>query len=394
MEKINSIFEISELIAREMNGPLSQLEIEQLEKWLNSSELNQQLHKKIIDSGNLAKRNSLYEIVDTEKAWNKVSEVFVTPRKKHLFPLLARYAAAVIIFIFIGIPVYFYLNEKPQKLAQSIVEIEPGTHNAVLIMANGESVNLDNIETRNLVEKDGTVIKNINEELSYSKQSLKNPKKTLLNTLIVPKGGEYNLILSDGTRVFVNSMSKLVFPVCFAGSKRELTLEGEAYFEVAKNKSKPFIVTIRGLQVEVLGTSFNIKAYPNDNKSFTTLVEGKVKLKSYYQASKISFLEPDQQAVYDPATTDIVVQKVDAKQVVQWITGKYSFTNQPLDEIMKTLSRWYDFSYQFEDESLKNIKFEGGLNKYESIDPILDIIKKTGKVKVSVKGKEILILKI
>ncbi len=394
MKKINSIFEISELIAREMSGSLSQQEKEQLGKWLNNSELNQHLHQRIIDSGNLAKRNSLFENVNTEKAWNKVSEVFVTPRKRHLFPRLVRYAAAVMIPIIIGIPAYLYLNEKPQKIAQTVAEVETGTHNTVLIMANGENVNLDNIGTQNLVEKDGTVIKNINDELNYSRQSLKNTKKTLLNTLIVPQGGEYNLVLSDGTRVFVNSMSKLVFPVSFTGLKRELTLEGEAYFEVAKNESKPFIVTIRGLQVEVLGTSFNIKAYPNDNKSFTTLVEGKVKLKSDCQTSKISFLEPDQQAIYDPSTTGIVVKKVDAKQVVQWITGKYSFTNQPLDEIMKTLSRWYDFNYQFEDESLKNIKFEGGLNKYECIDPILDIIKKTGKVKVSVKGKEILISKI
>jgi ferric-dicitrate binding protein FerR (iron transport regulator) len=153
-------------------------------------------------------------------------------------------------------------------------------------------------------------------------------------------------------------------------------------------------VRIKGLQVEVLGTSFNVKAYPDDKQSFTTLVEGKVKLNSVLQTSVVQILEPDQQAVFDPSTSAIFAQKVDARQFIQWITGKYTFTNQPLDEMMKTLARWYDFNYQFEEASLKNIRFEGGLNKYQSIDPILEIINKTGKVKVSVKGKEVLFSKI
>jgi len=394
MGKINSIIEISELIARDMSGQLSQPEKESLKKWINSSAQNQQQYRKILDGANLSVRNSLYECVDTEKGWNKVSKSLVSQHRIRIATFLFRYAAAILIPVLMGITAYWYLNEKSQNVVQPIAEIVFGTNSAVLVLANGENVNLSSEKTKNLVENDGTLIKNANKELSYAKQLSRKAKTALLNTLIVPQGGDYTLILSDGTRVFVNSMSKLVFPVCFTGDKREIILEGEAYFEVAKDKSKPFIVTIKGLKVEVLGTSFNIKAYPNDNKSFTTLIEGKVKINSGLQTLNQSFLEPDQQAVYDPATSGIVVQQVDAKQFVQWIKGKYTFTNQPLDEIMKTLSRWYDFNYQFEDESLKNIRFEGGLNKYESIDPILNIIKKTGKVKVTLKGKEILFSKI
>jgi ferric-dicitrate binding protein FerR (iron transport regulator) len=279
-------------------------------------------------------------------------------------------------------------------MVQPIAGILPGTTQAVLILANGENVNLSNDSTIDVIEKDGTVIRKSNKELNYAEQVSKNPQKPLLNTLIVPKGGEYSLVLSDGTRVIVNSMTKLVYPVSFTGDKREITLEGEAYFEVFKDKSKPFIVNIKGLQVEVLGTSFNVKAYPDDKQSFTTLVEGKVKLNSVLQTSVVQILEPDQQAVFDPSTSAIFARKVDARQFIQWTTGKYTFTNQPLDEMMKTLARWYDFNYQFEEASLKNIRFEGGLNKYQSIDPILEIINKTGKVKVSVKGKEVLFSKI
>lgn len=394
MEEINSIIEISGLIARDLSGQLSQSEKETLEKWISGSERNQQLYRKITDRNNLSARNSFYESVDTQRAWNKVSKKLATRQKSRLIPLLIRYAAAIIIPVLIGVTTYWYLNEKTNKITHPIAEIAPGSSHAVLVLASGKNVNLSNDSTRNLVENDGTIIKNSNKELSYTKQLSKNTKKTLFNTLIVPQGGEYTLVLSDGTKVTVNSLSKLVFPVSFTGSKREVTLEGEALFEVAKDKSKPFVVTIKGLQVEVLGTMFNVKAYPDDNQSFTTLVEGKVKLNSGFQSSNVSYLEPDQQAVYDPSTTGIVIQKVDAKQVVQWATGRYSFTNQPLDEIMKTLSRWYDFKYRFEDESLKQIRFEGGLNKYDCIDPILDIIKKTGKVRISVRGKEVLFSKI
>jgi len=394
MEEINSIIETSELIAREMSGQLSQPEKEILEKWISSSEQNQQLYLRITDKNNLLARNSLYESVDTQKAWNRVSKELIIQQTNRVIPLLIRYAAAIMIPVLIGVMTYWYLNERTNKIIHPIAQITPGTSHAVLVLTNGKSVNLFNDSTRNLVEDDGSIIKNTNKELSYADLLSKNTKKTLFNTLIVPRGGEYSLILSDGTKVLVNSMSKLVFPVSFTGNKREVTLEGEALFEVAKDKSKPFIVTIKGLQIEVLGTIFNIKAYPDDNQSFTTLVEGKVKLNSVYQSSNVSYLEPDQQAVYDLFNTGIVIRRVDAKQVVQWTTGRYSFTNQPLDEIMKTLSRWYDFTYRYEDESLKLIRFEGGLNKYESIDPILDIIKETGKVKVSVKGKEILFSKI
>lgn len=395
MEKINSIIEISGLIARDISGQLSQQEKDRLEKWIGSSEQNRKLYEKIVDGKNLAERNKVYESIDAEKAWKRVSFVF-TPQqqRKRIVPILFRYAAAILILVLMGVSSYWLINEKQLKTGQSMAGIVPGTTQAVLVLANGESVNLSNDSTIDVIEKDGTVIRKSNKELNYAEQVSKLPQKPLLNTLIVPKGGEYSLVLSDGTRVIVNSMTKLVYPVSFTGDKREITLEGEAYFEVFKNKSKPFIVNIKGLQVEVLGTSFNVKAYPDDKQSFTTLVEGKVKLNSVLQTSVVQILEPDQQAVFDPSTSALFAQKVDARQFIQWTTGKYTFTNQPLDEMMKTLARWYDFNYQFEEASLKNIRFEGGLNKYQSIDPILEIINKTGKVKVSVKGKEVVFSKI
>ncbi len=394
MEKIKSIIGISELIARDISGQLNQAEKESLNKWLGSAERNQSIYSQIIEGHNLEERNRIYESIDVQHGWEKVSESLISYRKKKVISLIMKYAAAILLPIVLGVTTYWYLNDRPAQLSKTLVEIQPGSSNAVLVLTDGKSVDLSSDLAQSLVEKDGTVIENKKDELSYAGCSGKNLRKVLLNTLIVPKGGEYNLVLSDGSRVHINSMSKVVFPVKFSGNIREISLEGEAYFEVAKDKSKPFIVKVKGVQVEVLGTSFNIKAYADDNHFYTTLVEGKVKLSAGDQSSEAYFLEPDQQAIYDSGSAGITIQKVDARQIVQWTTGRYSFTNQSLDEIMKTLSRWYDFDYRYEDETLKQIRFEGGLNKYESISPILDIISGTGKVHVEVKGKEILFSKI
>jgi len=394
MEKIKSIIELSEIIAKDLNGKLAPEEKELLEDWINQSKENKKEYFKILDSSNIAERNRVYETINVEKAWNHVEGVIASEGKNRVLFQIIKYAAAILMPVLLGVTAYWYANDQPQNSQQTISQIQPGSSNAVLIMANGKNVDLKNSATKNLVENDGTLINNADQELSYLDQTPQNAKETLMNTLLVPKGGEYTLVLSDGTRIFVNSMSKLEFPVRFTGNKREITLEGEAYFEVAPDQSKPFIVTVKGAQIQVLGTSFNIKAYGDDQQSFTTLVEGKVKLRASNPASPVCFLEPNQQAVFDPSTSGFEVQKVDAAQIVQWISGKYSFTNQSLDEIMKTLSRWYDFNYQYENESLKSLRFEGGLNKYENIEPILEIIRRTGKVNVTVKGKEVLFSKI
>lgn len=395
MEKINSILKISELIALDMSGHINQDEKQLLQEWLDVSEQNQKHYKKILTSKNLDERNQLYNSINIEQAWIEVSAKLISPSKNRTLKIVLKYAAAILIPVLLAVTGYWYLNDQPNDIIHPMANIQPGSNNAVLVLANGKSVDLTNDSLKEMIEKDGTVIKNNNKELNYASQDLRTQKQSIMNTLIVPRGGEYHVILSDGTRLFVNSMSKVVFPVKFSGHTREITLvEGEAYFEVTKDKTKPFIVSVKGMKVEVLGTSFNIKAYPDDTYSYTTLVEGKVKLNLNDQPSIIQFLEPDQQAMFNPSSEGIEIQKVDAKQAVQWTKGIYSFTNQTLDEIMKTLSRWYDFDYRYDNEALKQIRFEGSLNKYESIEPIIDIINKTEKVRVSVKGKEIIISKI
>jgi ferric-dicitrate binding protein FerR (iron transport regulator) len=188
-------------------------------------------------------------------------------------------------------------------------------------------------------------------------------------------------------------MSKLVFPVSFSKENREVFLEGEACFKVRKDQSRPFIVNVNGIKIEVLGTTFNVNAYSDQEQIITTLVEGKVKIHLTDSPENEFILNPDDQAVFDLTGRTIQINQVDAVSYMQWVNGIYTFNDQSLGEIMRTLSRWYDFNYWFEQQDIEDITFKGGLNKYERIEPILEIIASTGKVDVTVKGKNIVFSK-
>ena len=180
-------------------------------------------------------------------------------------------------------------------------------------------------------------------------------------------------------------MSSLRFPVTFANEKREVELEGEAYFEVSKN-GLPFIVSTHGMQIEVLGTTFNVSAYPNEECQ-TTLVNGSVKINAGQGESLI--LKPSQQASIAPGSNDIQVKTVDTSFYTSWIKGKINFKDQRLEDIMKILSRWYDMKVVYANADIKNIRFGCNIDRYEDIAPFVNLLEKTEKVHVKIKDKTI-----
>lgn len=395
MSEMDSIFENSKLIAKKITGRLTEQEKEFFDRWINGSQQNQKFYKKVQNNQNFLTRNEQFESVNTKRAWEEIAAKLKVRKKNNTITVFLKYAAAILLPFLIGTAAYYYINQQAgrENNMSLVADIKPGSRNAILVLNNGQNIDLDKQEVATLKEADGTTINKVNDELNYVGNRSEKSKKIFQNTLVIPRGGEYSLVLSDGTKVFLNSMSKLVFPVRFSGDKREVSLEGEAYFEVRKDKQHPFVVSVNGMQINVLGTKFNVNAYPDEQKTYTTLVEGRVRINSENRQEKEWLLEPDQQVIFDKSNSETVIRNVDAKQFMQWTTGTYTFTNQSLGEIMKSLSRWYDFKYSFSDESLKAIRFEGGLNKYESIQPILDIITRTGKVKYKVEGKEIIFTK-
>ncbi len=397
MKKIYELIKTAELISQRIMKGQGEVVSSEFDEWLNDSKDNRKLYDRIRNKKNIELRNVQFNSVNTEIALkNILSQINRKSRKIRFLKFTRRVAAVLLPFIIGGLMLYFFYGENEQIIINT-KDISPGERGAVLILNDGNSIDLKAHAIKHLNEKDGTIIRKVNDELQYFNNKFAEiepePKEQLINTLITSRGNEYSLFLSDSTKVYVNSMSKLRFPVQFLGKQREVFLdEGEAFFEVEKDLEGPFIVHIKGMKIEVLGTSFNIKAYADEDNIYTTLLEGKIKVEIKDEQGGEIILFPDQQMIVDINTNNYSVRKVDAKLFAQWKDGIYSFTYEPLEDIIRTLSRWYAMEYEFEDESLKKIRFEGGLNKYDEISPILDIIQSTDKVKVKIKGKKIIFM--
>jgi len=393
MEKTDTIFPIAEVIVKKISGELSPGEEDFFNAWINASPRNQDLFNRITDAQNIKERNRLVREIDTAQAWGRYTQE-IQYQKKNRYLKIWQYAA--ILLVPLMVVSLLYISGKQNQTSQNAVQqdqILPGSKNALLVLGNGKSINLQQNDNLS-IEEEGTRIVNDNKRLSYHEIKSETSSKIPDNTLIVPRGGEYNLVLSDSSEVYLNSMSKLIFPVTFPGQVREVTLEGEACFMVKKDSGRPFIVNVNGMRIEVMGTTFNVNAYQDQKNVITTLVEGKIRLIAGSDRVKEYILSPDDQAIFSGSPVgNIQIRQVNSADYVQWIKGIYIFDHQSLGDIMQTLSRWYDFNYWFEQEDIERITFKGGLNKYQSIDPILDIIESTGKVDVTVKGKNIVFSK-
>ena len=207
------------------------------------------------------------------------------------------------------------------------------------------------------------------------------------NRLEVPVGGEYRLTLSDGTRVWLNAASSLTYPEIFQDRERVVELTGEAFFEVKPDTALPFIVKTQGMRVKVLGTTFNVKAYPDELKLYTTLVEGKVEVFSDYLHRGV-MLYPGEQAVSD--SSEIQKRQVNVQPYISWKEGKFVFINAPLGEICKQIARWYDVEIQFADNEIGKVCFTGAILKFRPLEDLLDMIEVTSRVQYRREGKILL----
>ena len=260
----------------------------------------------------------------------------------------------------------------------------PGSYKAVLTLASGEQVNLEEWG-RDSLWKDGTLIRKRKGELTYEqKAGDMQQEEMLFNTITIPRSGEYKLVLSDGTKVWLNSDSKLEFPNTLVGDERRVKLAGEAYFEVAKNKAKPFRVEVDRVEVVVLGTSFNIHAY--DEAVKTTLVEGAVKLNV---AGKAYSLSPGFEANVDQGGVKIV--KSDVYEQIAWKDGRFVFREKRLEEVMSILSRWYDFEIFYQNAAVKDLHFTGNIPRHATINEVLKFLERTHLVHFSVVGRTVIV---
>jgi transmembrane sensor len=305
--------------------------------------------------------------------------------------------AAILIF-FSAVGFYFLFNRynkvtDQDNLTVKSSEILPGGTKATLTLANGKVILLDSVADGMLIKSGRTIVnKAHNEGLVYNTQADNNKTAantdTIYNTLTTPRGGEYKVKLPDGTNVWLNSSSSLSYPVEFAGNERHVKLTGEAYFEVAKNKDKPFYVCANNVCVKVLGTHFNVAAYNDDAELTTTLLEGSVLIT---KNSKQRLLKPGQQAVVKNNADLISVSDASINQVMAWKNGYFVFNDDNMNTIMKKLSRWYDVDIEYQG-SFQDLRFGGTFYRSKSITELLNNLEKIGKVHFKITGRRIIVM--
>ncbi|HVW62226.1 MAG TPA: FecR domain-containing protein, partial [Puia sp.] len=274
----------------------------------------------------------------------------------------------------------------PQPVIAGTYITPPADHKrAMLVLNDGRRVELDKSPDSKIRQGDVEVMNVDTSLLKYSAASGA-AGQAGFNTLIVPRGGEYKVVLADGTEVWLNAETQLRYPAHFGGlTNREVFLEaGEAYFKVAPNAQQPFVVRTGGMEIQVLGTEFNINTY--EKEYATTLVNGSVRVSA---GAAGTLLRPDQQAVYTGA--GFTRMDVDVEPYVAWREGQMIFTETPLGEVMNSIAREYDFDVEFTTPQLKGKKFGGRLRKTQHIEDILAVIGKVGEVQFSIKGKTIIV---
>lgn len=265
-------------------------------------------------------------------------------------------------------------------------EVAPGTNKAKLVLGNGEEILLEETADGAIVAPENEHIYKRDAELVYDRTNGR-ASATATNILSTPNGGQYKVVLSDGTRVWLNAASSLAYPAAFSGNKREVVLTGEAYFEVAKDEGKPFLVTVNDMQVQVLGTHFNVKAYANDKHIMTTLLEGAVRVK---KGTGSVMLLPGQQASLNKQDGVLRSATGDPELALAWKNGLLAFKNDALRDVMHTISRWYDVEVVYEAGIDKEaIHVSGAMRKQEYISKALEILELTAGIHFKVTGRTV-----
>lgn len=383
---------IIQLIELYLVDDLSGEEKRQLETWLQQDPSHKELFEHICMNGNVARDFESFEKIDKNMAWKHVAAkggIKVVGKSRGLN--WYRWVAAVMLPLMIVAVGYYVMNDsgKSQQTKYEIAGIQPGKSKAILRLDNNRVIELAGENEMRLEVAKGIAVKNNASGVVYPEQ-VANNGETVYNVLEVPRGGEYTITLSDGTMVYLNSGSELRYPVAFNSDIREVFLSGEGFFEVTKDAERPFFVVTDDLKIKVYGTSFNVNTYNIANVQ-TVLVEGKIGIQE--KNSDVEFeVEPGQLALYDREKGEMEIRDVDVLPYVAWKNQEFVFDGKSLEDIMNTLSLWYDVDVFFQTASLKQLHFTGHLGRYEDISHILDAISGVTQVNFSVKGRTIIVM--
>ena len=390
--------EILKIIAAELAGEnVSGEEKESVKRWREESSGNERMYKMIVEElGEVVGLVRMKGGLDRKKAYERLEgEMQKKMRRQKEKGKVRRMSwwrygagvAGVLMMLGVGMAIWMKPEENNVRLEEK--RVVPGSGQAVLTLGGGEVVLLKR-DTSELILADTTLrVTNERNTLVYSEiENKRMSEDVVYNTLTVPVSGEYCLVLADGTKVFLNSGSEIRYPAMFRGKRREVLLKGEAWFEVAKDSGREFLVHAGAMDVKVLGTSFNVKAYEKLETVATTLVEGSVEIACDGESFRIV---PGEQFVYDKNSREANVMMVDTELYTSWKDGYYKFRQATLKEIMTTLSLWYGLNVFYQNESAKHVEFTGKVKRYEDIRTLLDKFEQTENVVFDIKENNVFI---
>lgn len=416
--------EIIYLLNKYLNNQCSSQELDRVMELLKQGKYQAEWALVLAEASDKALQGDLQADMSPEEisAWHERIKQTLQERSAVALPkrkiYWTRFAAAAMILFALSFGTYYfitnYIGSNQQPLTNN--DIAPGGNKAYLTLADGRKLTLDSAAIGQLAEEsnikitktaDGQIvyevqsIKTITPESGQASQSEADPndnlKLTTYNTIETPKGGQYQVVLSDGTKVWLNADSRLTYPSRFDGDDRQVKIAGEAYFEVAHVKNKPFKVESNRQVIEVLGTHFNVSSYEEDKATKTTLLEGSVQVTSTsgqsanQQINQSTLLRPGQQSLLSDKKMH-VTSDIDLEEITAWKNGYFKFS-ESLESIMAKVARWYDVEVVYQDDFGGELKFYGKVSRSKNLSAILEIIESTENVRFQVKGRRVIVMK-
>jgi ferric-dicitrate binding protein FerR (iron transport regulator) len=389
-----NVQQIQDILRRFGTGECTAAEKELIDKWyselVNTGEVPWDMERRTMMQATL--ENRLLQSIT-----NEPPQALPTGRVRFM---QRKFWWAAAIFVLLAGSAYFFFNkagkEKETAVAKTKTQqndVAPGGNKAVLTLANGTTISLNDAANGMLAQQGSTnVVKSRDGSIEYSPSTGggRGEASTIgYNSLSTPKGGQYQLVLPDGSKVWLNAASSITYPTAFTGSQRKVKITGEVYFEVAHNSRMPFIVEKGSLAVEVLGTHFNINAYDDEDAMKTTLLEGKVKTSMVN--GEWSILKPGQQAVMHNSRFTIH-DNVDLEAIMAWKNGLFHFENADIKAVMRQLARWYDVDVVYKNPAAKSDPLFIDMSRNANLSDVLKALELSGSARFHIEGKKIIVL--
>jgi len=387
---------VDELIFLYLQENCSLAQLKELHQWIESSDENRKQFEQLTNHQYISLELEKLYSYDESKGWEKIKDNLnvktIHKRPNILFQQWRRISIAAVAVLVTG-ALYFIRTPSGKPFQNTSIaqhktdDVLPGKNKAMLTLSNGSKIVLDGSQSDTIAQQGSTKVLNLDGKVSYLPGTNTN-KEILYNTISTPAGGQYQVNLPDGSQVWLNASSSIRFPSSFTGTDRQVAITGEAYLEVAHNKKMPFIVAVNDAKIKVLGTSFDVMAYPDESATEVTLLEGSV---NFTKDEAQAFLKPGEQSRLSKTGNIRIFKDVDIDKILAWKNGFFYFDNADIQTVMRQLSRWYDVNILYRNKN-KNDLFHADIPRTMTLAEVLKALELAGGLHFEIQGRNIIVL--